>query len=314
MSNLFDTYESAESAGDSFDGPAFDDSAFLSSTLPKMPLLGAAELRNLIARAQDGDAAARETVIRAHMRLVVKAAYGLRPSTNLAFTSGGLELMDLIQEGMLGVDHALTKYKPQANSTFATYARHWIGHYMKRAIAEKESTIRFPVRTRQLIAQLHRLETQRSQQGFTIPLSDQEAAALLDVSETAVADARALSAIDVRGSLNARVGEDGASELQDLVADKDAIEPYDTLADYSPNQLRHALGRLKDREREILVQRYIEGKSSDAVGAELGVSGARVRKVEKRALGKLRRLLDGPSTAAASTSRDSTTHSRGMSI
>lgn len=263
------------------------DREYVHTYLTDHRLLSAGEEEFLSERSRAGDLTAREILVRHNMRLVVSVAQHFRPRDE-AFTSGGLEFGDLVQEGMVALSRAAASWEPGVGASFATYAKLAIERQVIRAISTLEESIRLPRQMRILESQMRRVENQRATQGLPRP-SAAEFAELLDVDVAAVQ--AVLDAPHVTTSLNRTVGEENDTELLDLQVDPSAGDFTEETSDYSPRQIREALAKLKPRDREILVKRHAEGKDLKQTGKELGVSAERVRAQERRAEGKFRRAL-----------------------
>jgi RNA polymerase sigma factor (sigma-70 family) len=240
------------------------------------------ELRNAVAA---GDAA-RRRFIQANLRLVVSIAK--------RYQSSGLPLLDLVQEGNLGLMRAVEKFEHRRGCKFSTYATWWIRQSVSRAIADKARTIRVPV---------HMLETTRrvARTGLRIaertgkPATSAEIAAELGLLESVVVDAQ--NVIDDPVSLQAPLNDDG--ELGDLLEDRDAEAPFEEVtAKFAHVQLRRALEMLTAREQEVLQLRFglsgSEPHTLEDVGRTFRLTRERIRQIEAKALTKLRHPVARP--------------------
>ncbi len=227
--------------------------------------------------------AAREQMVRAHLRLVVWVAKRYRRKSSLDF-------LDLIQEGNMGLMRAIEKYNYRRGVKVATYAVWWIRQSIARAIADQGRTIRIPVHMTELASKVLRERRRIFQREGRDPRPDQIAA------RSGVPLARVeqvLSMAQQPASLDLPVGEDGDATLGDLIAAPDAVDPH-AMAEASALQatLAEALAELTPREQHILRMRFGIGGATDhtlaEVGEELGVTRERIRQIEAKALEKLR--------------------------
>jgi RNA polymerase primary sigma factor len=245
------------------------------------PLLTAAEERELARRKDEGDEWAKKKLIESNLRLVM--------SITRNYTKAGVPLLDLIQEGNLGLIRAVEKFDYKMGYKLSTYATWWIRQAVTRALADQGRTIRLPVHVADQVRRLMRARRQLAQKlnreptpeelakesGFT-PERVQE---LLDLVEDPV-------------SLETPVG-DGESMYADLIEDVNSKRPDDTTAEkLRRNELAEAMLRLNPRMRRVLALRFgLDGEvpqTLEEVGAGLGITRERVRQLESRALRELR--------------------------
>lgn len=250
------------------------------------PLLTVAEEIKLAARIKRGDKAARDHMIKANLRLVVKIAYD--------YNQMGLPLMDLISEGNLGLIKAVERFDPAKGGKLSTYAAWWIKQSMKRALANQSKTIRLPVHLVDKISRMRKTIIRLTDELGREP-ENEEIAAELQIPTAKVA---LLKTVSVRpASLDAPVGVDSDSAtLGDLVGDEAALSPYEGLGDKSLKEdLSAMVNSLDPREASIIKLRFgLEGEKEltlEEVGRKFKVTRERIRQLEYLALGKIRRQM-----------------------
>jgi RNA polymerase primary sigma factor len=231
---------------------------------------------------QSGDMEAREKLIRANLRLVVKIAHD--------FKGIGLPLQDLVSEGNIGLMRAAEKFDPEKGAKFSSYAAWWIKQAMRRALSEKSKTIRVPIAS---VGKINKIRSMRSQLTETLGRdpTDREIADRLDFSERVVSRLRRCDLKTVSLHDPIMRGEDG--ELKNLIPDDNAPTPFHILDDNeSIQRLNLLLQNLDKRERTILLMRYgLDGsppKTLEQISRKIGRTRERVRQIQKRALNKLR--------------------------
>ncbi len=276
-------------AGDTVDPTmAFADMDIVTAYLHEIgdvPLLTREQEVALAQRVEAGDAQAAQEFARHNLRLVVSVAK--------KYLGRGMPLLDLIQEGNLGLLHAVEKYEWRRGYKFSTYAVWWIRQAIIRAIADKSRTIRLPVHRAEEISAISQV-TERLTNELGHEPTTAEIAGALDMSTDALA--ATLAAIHTPLSLERPIGADEESTFADLVADE-ATTPLEeqAFAGVLKAELRQALAQtLTERERAVVRLRFGLDNSGvyplDKIGEMLGLTRERVRQIEGEALTKLRRL------------------------
>ncbi len=244
------------------------------------PLLTAAEEVVLAKAVERGDQAAKERMINSNLRLVVSIAKRYR--------GRGVPFGDLIQDGVIGLNRAVEKFDHRKGFKFSTYATWWIRQAVQRSVAGQSRTIRVPThvheRRNKLGAAARKLEPELGRPATHEELAEATGLSLLHVDE-------ALDLAEARVSLNRPVGSEDDGELGDLFADEHADDPEERADEYLRGEaVRLALAELPELERRVLELRYgLDGEphSLEAIGAELGISRERIRRLEGEALENL---------------------------
>lgn len=237
----------------------------------------------LAKRVRKGDEKAREHMIRANLRLVVKIARD--------YEGLGLPLLDLINEGNIGLMKGVERFNPAKGAKLSTYASWWIKQSIKRALANQSKTIRLPVHVVDTVAQIRRTEA-RLRETLDREPTDEDVAAELDLDPRRLRQYREAAKAPV--SLETPLGsEDDAERVSEIVADTNAAAPFERVLKESDNaMLKEVFSTLSPRERTILTMRY--GLADDTprtleeIGGEFGVTRERVRQIQNEALKKLR--------------------------
>ena len=248
-----------------------------------------AELRRLVAEGED----AKDRFIRANLRLVVSIAR--------RYVRSGMPMLDLIQEGNTGLVRAVEKFDYLRGYKFSTYATWWIRQAISRAIAQQERTVRLPVHLVEDVNRMRNVARQLTREYGNEPEPEQIAVAM-DVPTERVRELMRWSQDTV--SLDTPVGDDGDTNLGDLVADSDAPSPEDVvLAAMERTRIEGLLNHLDDRSAGIMRARYglEDGRehSLTEVATRFSLSRERIRQLEIQALGRLRELARAEGLRAA---------------
>jgi RNA polymerase primary sigma factor len=246
-------------------------------------LLTPAEERELARRKDEGDDLARRKLIESNLRLVM--------SITRNYTRADVPLLDLIQEGNLGLMRAVDKFDWTMGFKLSTYATWWIRQAVQRALAEQSRTIRLPVHIADQVRRVQRARRALGQELSRDPTFEEIA------TETELTPRRVQDLLDLvqdHVSLETPVG-DGESVMSDLIEDTAAIGPEaETALRLRSTELARALAQLKPRLQRVLILRYgldgTNGRTLEQVGVELGITRERVRQLETRALRELRHV------------------------
>jgi RNA polymerase primary sigma factor len=241
----------------------------------------------LARRIKRGDAQAREHMIKANLRLVVKIARD--------YDGLGLPLLDLINEGNIGLIKGVERFDPRKGAKLSTYAAWWIKQSIKRALANQSKTIRLPIHVVDKMAHIRRAET-KLREALDREPTDEEVAADVGLKPQRVREYREASRVPV--SLEAPLGGDEESaQISEVVADASAAAPFDQLVKTSDTELvREVFATLTPRERTVLGMRF--GLSDDTprtleeIGQHFGVTRERIRQIQNEALKKLRNKVE----------------------
>ena len=274
--------------------PNVDSLRLYLSSIGRVPLLSAEEEVSLAKRIERGDIAAKQHMVEANLRLVVSIAKG--------YVGRGLTLLDLIQEGSLGLIRAVEKFDYRRGYKFSTYATWWIRQAVTRSLADKARTIRIPIHMVERLNKLVNAERTLLQRLGRDP-SDAEIAAELEWSAPEVREVKRAAQQPV--SLEKPMGEEDDSELADFIEDAAAQSPFDVASEALRREnLARVLASLTRREREVIEMRYgILGgrpRTLEEVGRTFNITRERVRQIENRTLKKLQTLPDAQRLREAS--------------
>ncbi|HEV3098614.1 MAG TPA: RNA polymerase sigma factor RpoD/SigA [Candidatus Udaeobacter sp.] len=251
----------------------------------QFPLLTPRQEIELAKKIKNGDAAARDRMINANLRLVVTIA---RDYANL-----GLPLLDLISEGNIGLTKAVERFEPTKGAKLSTYAMWWIKQSIKRALANQSKTIRLPVHLADKVAKVRRVSLQMSDELGREPTDD-------ELGEEIGIDSDKITRIKSVGirpaSLDAPIADNDSTEFGEVIGDDKAQTPFELLRDKNLlGEMDRLLEVLDPRERKIISQRFgldgAEPKTLEDVGEDFGITRERIRQLQNVALAKLRRAL-----------------------
>ncbi|MHB1632781.1 MAG: RNA polymerase sigma factor RpoS [Acidithiobacillus sp.] len=281
-----DVPEKADGAEDFGEAHDWDATRCYLREIGHSPLLTAEQEVTLGRRVQAGDQAARCTMIESNLRLVVKVAR--------RYINRGLPLLDLIEEGNLGLIRAVEKFDPERGFRFSTYATWWIRQNIERALMNQTRTIRLPIHVMKELSAVLRAARCLGQTLQREP-TPEEVAEVLDRPVEAVRDC-----LEMDGrvtSLDVPHGRESDRPLADIVADADAVGLEEGLADRNlSQQVQQWIGAMTEKHRLVLLWRFgldgTDGATLEEVGSRLGVTRERVRQIQVEALLVLRRRIE----------------------
>ncbi|MBP8019992.1 MAG: RNA polymerase sigma factor RpoS [Agitococcus sp.] len=249
------------------------------------PLLSAEEEVHFARLARDGVASARQRMIESNLRLVVKIAR--------RYNNRGMSFLDLIEEGNLGLIHAVEKFDPERGFRFSTYATWWIRQTIERALMSQTRTVRLPVHIVKELNLYLRAARELSQKLDHEPTAE-EIAKLLDKPIATVEQMLGLA--EKITSIDSTFASDNDKSLLDTLADPQILDPSDSIQNEElSHNLEHWLELLPERQREVLMRRFglagFEAATLETVGEQIGLTRERVRQIQVEALRRLREIL-----------------------
>lgn len=253
--------------------------------ISQVPLLSPQDEVKLAGQIKRGNKKAREKMITANLRLVVKIAHD--------FGNYGLPLLDLISEGNIGLMKAVERFDPKKGGKLSTYASWWIKQSIKRALANQSKTIRLPVHLVDKIGKIRRVAAQMTEELGHEPTTEE----LAEELGLPVAKVAHLKNVAVRpASLDAKISADDDTAFGDLVGDDRAEDPFEALRDKDlQGEVGDLLDALDPRERKIIAFRFgLDGsreRTLEEVGHKFGVTRERIRQLQNIALLKMRKAL-----------------------
>ncbi|MFH1552338.1 MAG: RNA polymerase sigma factor RpoD/SigA [Candidatus Omnitrophota bacterium] len=252
-----------------------------------LPLLTPEEEKELAGRVKKGNKKARQKMIKSNLRLVINIAK--------KYSYLGVPMLDLIEEGNLGLMKAVSKYDPDKGYRFSTYAAWWIKQFITRAVANQGKTVRVPVYVMEMLMRFQKVKKYLSQKMKKAPqISD-----IAKKMKMPVARVRQLNHMASNiSSLNAPIGESGDSEFMDLIEDESIVNSVDELSKFLLHErIEGLLEKMTEREKKILTLRF--GLGADDVSHTLrdtakhfGITRERVRQIEAACMLKLRKMME----------------------
>ena len=265
--------------------PQVDVTQLYLNEIGQAPLLNAEEEAALARRVVQGDFEARQTMIERNLRLVVNIAKH--------YLNRGIPLLDLVEEGNLGLIHALEKFDPERGFRFSTYATWWIRQNIERAIMNQSRTIRLPVHVVKELNQVLRTKRQLEAMSNGDATVDDVARRM----ERPVSEVRAILALNEHtASLDAPLDIDPTLSIGESLADEDAETPEVQIQDLEVETLfREWIGQLSEKQRMVIRHRYgideCEVQTLEELADALELTPERVRQIQLEALGQLRRII-----------------------
>jgi len=278
------------------DSPRGDTLQLYLNEIGQVKLLNREEEIQLAKRIKRGDKRAREQMITANLRLVVKIARD--------YEGLGLPLLDLINEGNIGLMKGVERFDPAKGAKLSTYAAWWIKQSIMAALANQSKTIRLPAHVVERVAKMRRAEIELHDT-FDREPTDQELADHLGLDERRIRQYRQAAKAPI--SLDAPLGENEPNRISDVVADPNAPAPFDQIVQENDAGLvRDAMAALSERETAILGLRFgLDGakpKTLEEIGSRFKLSRERIRQIQDEALGKMRAQIEERESPATESS------------
>ncbi len=253
--------------------------------IKNIQLLSPDEEKKLARKIKRGNKEARKKMIQSNLRLVINIAK--------RYSYFGVPMLDLIEEGNLGLMKAVTKFNPERGYRFSTYASWWIKQYITRAIANQGKTIRIPVYLAEIIARWRKVSEKLSHKLHRAPHLNEIAKTM----KLSIDKIREISEIATKASsLDAPIGENGGAEFMDLIEDESSASPSGELSKlFRQERIQNLLENMSEREKQILALRFgLKDGTSYTLGEtakQFGITRERVRQIENATMRKLRLIL-----------------------
>ena len=244
------------------------------------------ELSKIVRKNNHQSQEARNKMMQANLRLVVKIAHEYR--------NYGIPLLDLISEGNLGLIKAVERFDPEKGGKLSTYGAWWIKQSIKMAIANNSKAIRLPLHLVDKIAQMKRVATKLNEELGREATND-EIGQIMDIPANKIAHYKTVSVYPA--SLDAVVGEDGTSTLGDFIGDENTLDPFQSLnAESTSQDIREILDKLEPREAKIIRLRFgLNGNppmTLEKLGLEFNITRERIRQLQTLAMKKIRHMME----------------------
>lgn len=251
----------------------------------QVKLITPEEENRLAERIKAGDEDAREQMIKANLRLVVKIARD--------FEGLGLPLLDLVGEGNIGLMKGVERFRPEKGAKLSTYAAWWIKQAIKRALANQSKIIRLPVHVTHRLSNIHKASI-KLRETLNREATDEELAEDLELNPRRIRQYREISRSPMW--LDCPVTSDDSTPLSETVADENSVAPFDDLLKNNDNDMLYeVLASLDKRERKILTMRFgLDGggqKTLEEIGVHFGITRERIRQIQEEALQKMRKKI-----------------------
>ena len=252
-----------------------------------LPLLTAEEEKELAYKVRKGNKKARQKMIKSNLRLVINIAK--------KYSYLGVPMLDLIEEGNLGLMKAVSKYDPDRGYRFSTYAAWWIKQFITRAVANQGKTVRIPVYVMEMLMRFQKVKKHLSQKLKRTP-QIKDIAKKMKLPATRVRQLNHMASNIA--SLNAPIGESGDSEFMDLIEDDSIVNSVDELSKYLLHErIEGLLSKMTDREKKILTLRFGLGPDGTShtlrdTAKHFGITRERVRQIEAACMLKLRKMME----------------------